>query len=124
GRPASRRSITMETRSAKFPTLAGAALIAGLWEAPGPTAAAETSLEGYWWPARGASVERMPELTSELPTDGVFIRDLGTPSRTNGDFGGLDVKPAARAEAMAWNPMEEETISNVCKPPSIIYGMP
>jgi hypothetical protein len=118
----------MVTRNAKFPTFVGAttiaALIAGLWAAPGATAAAETALEGYWWPARGASFERMPELTSKLPADGVFIRDLGTPSRTGGDFGGLDVKPAARAEAMEWDPMDEETISNVCKPPSIIYGMP
>jgi hypothetical protein len=88
------------------------------------TAADTPDLEGYWWPARGAGAERMPELTSKLPPDGAFIRDLGTPSRTGGDFGDLDVKPAARAEAMQWDPMDEETVSNVCKPPSIVYGMP
>jgi hypothetical protein len=90
-----------------------------------PAGAADMpNLEGYWWPARGAGGERMPELTSKLPADGAVIRDLGTPSRTGGDFSDLDVKPAARAEAMAWNPMDEETVSKVCKPPSIIYGMP
>jgi hypothetical protein len=90
-----------------------------------PAAFADTpNLEGFWWPARGAGGERMPELTSKLPADGATIRDLGTPSRTDGDFGDLDVKPAARAEAMAWNPMDEETVSRVCKPPSIVYGMP
>ena len=88
-------------------------------------AAADTpNLEGYWWPARGAGEARMPELTSKLPADGATIRDLGTPSRTDGDFGDLDVKPEARAAAMKWDPLEEETVSNVCKPPSIIYGQP
>lgn len=90
-----------------------------------PAAAAEVpNLEGFWWPGRGAAGERMKELTSKLPADGVPMRDLGAPSRTGGDFGDLDVKPAARAEAMKWNPMDDETVSTVCKPPSIIYGMP
>jgi len=89
-----------------------------------PAAADTPELEGYWWPMRGADVERMPELTSKLPADGATVRDLGTPSRTGGNFGELDVKPDALAAAMRWNPMDEETVSNVCKPPSIIYGMP
>jgi hypothetical protein len=90
-----------------------------------PVADAQTpDFEGYWWPARGAGGARMPELTSHFPEDGVALRDLGTPSRTGGDFGELSVKPAALAEAMQWDPMDEETVSRVCKPPSIIYGMP
>lgn len=87
-------------------------------------AAGAPSLEGFWWPGRGTANTRMPELTSKFPANGVPIRDLGTPSRTGGDFGQLDVKPAARAEAMKWNPLEDETVSRVCKPPSIVYGMP
>jgi hypothetical protein len=107
------------------PRAAATVVFFAAFSMPEPPAAADTSdLEGYWWPARGAVVERMPELTSRLPVDGAFIRDLGTPSRTGGDFGDLDVKPEARAEAMRWNPMDEETVSNVCKRPSIIYGMP
>jgi hypothetical protein len=82
------------------------------------------SLEGFWWPGRGGGADRMPELTSHFPDDGVAMRDLGLPSLTGGDFGDLDVKPEALAEAMAWNPMDEETVSRVCKPPTIIYGMP
>jgi hypothetical protein len=89
-----------------------------------PAAAQTPDLEGYWWPARGAGAARMPELASKLPADGAAIRDLGTPSRTGGDFGDLEVKPEALAAALEWDPMDEETISNVCKPPSIIYGMP
>lgn len=89
-----------------------------------PAGAQTPDLEGYWWPARGAGGARMPELTSQFPEDGVALRDLGTPSRTGGDFGDLDVKPDALAEAMRWDPMQEETVSRVCKPPSIIYGMP
>ncbi|MEO8315426.1 MAG: hypothetical protein ABI645_11585 [Pseudomonadota bacterium] len=87
-------------------------------------AAEVPNLEGFWWPGRGGANARMPELTAKLPADGVAMRDLGAPSRTGGNFGDLDVKPAARAAAMKWNPMDEETASSVCKPPSIIYGMP
>jgi hypothetical protein len=89
-----------------------------------PALAATPNLEGFWWPGRGAGGARMPELTSKFPAKSGTIRDLGAPSRTGGNFGDLDVKEAARAAAMKWNPMDEETISNACKPPSIIYGMP
>jgi hypothetical protein len=88
------------------------------------TAASAPNLEGFWWPGRAAPNARMPELTSKFPANGVAMRDLGAPSRTGGNFGELDVKPAARAAAMQWKPMDEETVSNVCKPPSIVYGMP
>jgi len=87
-------------------------------------AADAQNLEGYWWPARGADGERMAALTAKLPADGATIVDRGTPSRTGGDFGELDVMPAAVAAAMQWDPMDEETVSNVCKPPSIVYGQP
>ncbi|MEO6081201.1 MAG: hypothetical protein ABIQ86_15735 [Steroidobacteraceae bacterium] len=89
-----------------------------------PASSATPNLEGFWWPGRAAADSRMPELTSKLPAKGAAIRDLGAPSRTGGNFGELDVKEAARAAAMKWNPMDEETVANVCKPPSIIYGMP
>ena len=82
------------------------------------------SLEGFWWPGRGGGADRMPELTSHFPEDGVPMRDLGLPSQTGGDFGGLQVKPEALAEAMAWKPKDDETVSRVCRPPTIIYGMP
>jgi hypothetical protein len=101
-----------------------ALLVAGALLPLSAIAAGGASLEGFWWPARGAASARMAELTSKFPANGVPIRDLGTPSRTGGDFGQLDVKPAARAEAMKWNPLEDETVSRVCKPPSIVYGMP
>jgi hypothetical protein len=117
--------MTMNGRMASAPSLTAVVLLilsASIGLSPSPASAAD--LEGYWWPARGAGGERMKELTSKLPPSGATIRDLGTPSRTNGNFGDLDVKPAARAAAMQWNPMDEETVSNVCKPPSIIYGMP
>jgi hypothetical protein len=86
--------------------------------------AATPNLEGFWWPGRAAGGARMPELTSKLPAGSGTIRDLGAPSRTGGNFGDLNVKEAARAAAMKWNPMDEETVARACKPPSIIYGMP
>jgi hypothetical protein len=89
-----------------------------------PASAATPSFEGFWWPGRAAAGAQMPELSSKLPAKGAVMRDLGAPSRTGGNFGDLDVKEAARAAAMKWNPMDEETVANACKPPSIIYGMP
>jgi hypothetical protein len=86
--------------------------------------AATPNFEGFWWPGRAATGARLPELVSKLPEKGAAMRDLGAPSRTGGNFGDLDVKEAARAAAMKWNPMDEETVANACKPPSIIYGMP
>jgi hypothetical protein len=69
----------------------------------------------------------LPHVPARSSYSGVFrglLRAGAAGCRTGGDFGDLDVKPEARAEAMRWNPMDEETVSNVCKRPSIIYGMP
>lgn len=79
-------------------------------------------LGGNWFVARGE--ERLPELENTLAPNVAFIRDTGSPRLNGGDFGDLEVTEAARAEAMAWDPLASQTVSDVCRPPSIIYAMP
>jgi hypothetical protein len=80
---------------------------------------------GNWFIARGgAGTEQMPELIRKMSPDVAFIRDTGSPRLNGGDFGDLQVTDAARAEALAWDPLASQTVSEVCRPPSIIYGMP
>jgi hypothetical protein len=81
-------------------------------------------LEGNWFVARGANIERMPALTSRMAPGVAFVRDTGAPRLNGGDFGELQVTETARAEAMAWDPLLSQTVSEVCRPPSIIYAMP
>lgn len=79
---------------------------------------------GFWTPGGGAGgQERMPELLSKIAPDTVFVDDTGATELEGGDFGGLDVKPAARRAAADWDPMQDQTVATVCVPPSIIYSM-
>lgn len=81
-------------------------------------------LAGNWFIARGAGTERMAELVDRMAPDVAFVRDVGAPRDNGGDFGDLQVTEAARAKAMAWDPLASQTVSEVCRPPSIIYAMP
>ena len=93
------------------------------WSAPALAAAAKhPDLSGFWFLARGKT-ERMPELLAKQAPNTVSLSDVGARELPPGDFGGLKVKPAARAAAAKWNPQEEQSVANVCKPPSIIYSM-
>ena len=81
-----------------------------------------SKLGGNWFVTRGQ--DRLPELEAMMAPDVAFIRDTGSPRLNGGDFGDLEVTEAARAEAMAWDPLASQTVGEVCRPPSIIYGMP
>lgn len=76
---------------------------------------------GYWGPGRGAQPD--PERVKRLPPDTVILPDAGAPELPAGDYGGLQVKPAALAAAKQWKPEDEMTISRACLPPSIVYTM-
>jgi hypothetical protein len=81
-------------------------------------------LGGFWTPGGGAGgQERMSELLSKVAPNTVFVDDAGATELESGDFGGLDVKPAAQRAAAAWDPMQDQTVETVCVPPSIIYSM-
>ena len=100
----------------------GAAFV--LLLAPGTSVADDVpDLSGFWTPGAGPGAERMPELLSKVAPDTVFIDDAGATELDSDEFGGLDVKPAARRAAAEWDPMSEQTVATVCVPPSIIYSM-
>jgi len=80
-------------------------------------------LDGFWNPGAGRSSEPMPELLAALHPDAVLLEDTGATELPTGEFGGLDVKRAAREAAADWNPMLEQTVETVCLQPSIIYSM-
>ena len=80
-------------------------------------------LSGFWFLARGKR-DKMPELVAKLSPDTVLLTNALAGELGRGEFGPLKVKPAARAAAAKWNPMDDQSISKVCKPPSIVYAMP
>jgi hypothetical protein len=80
-------------------------------------------LNGFWSPGDGRTATRMPELLSKIHPDAVLLDDAGATELGRGDFGGLDVKAAARQAAATWDPTTEQTVATVCLPPSIIYSM-
>jgi hypothetical protein len=106
-------------RALRRVVFAVATLVACLSSAAAGAATKRPDLAGFWFVARGAKIERMPELTSKFATDAVF-----TMGGARGEFGQLKVKPAARAAALQWDPFDDQSVSNVCKPPSIVYAMP
>lgn len=80
-------------------------------------------LSGFWNAGGGPGSVQMPELLSRVAPNTVFVDDAGATELDSDEFGGLDVKPAARRAAAEWDPMMEQTVATVCVPPSIIYSM-
>jgi hypothetical protein len=86
-------------------------------------AADPPDFSGFWNPGAGRGSEPMEALIEALNPDAVMLEDTGATELPSGEFGGLDVKPAAREAAAEWNPMMEQTVATVCLQPSIIYSM-
>ena len=93
----------------------------------GPVAMAQDmrdahDLAGFWAPVfEQGPVDR--EMLSHSPENTVLLDDTGAAEFSSGDFGGLDVKPEARAKAQEWDPQDSLTLKNVCATPSVIYSM-
>ncbi|MBO9576088.1 MAG: hypothetical protein J7494_10150 [Sphingobium sp.] len=62
-----------------------------------------------------------PQLVAKLPPDTVLLTDSGVAEYPKGEFGGLKLKPGAKAKADKWKPEDEMTLSRVCAAPSVIY---
>jgi hypothetical protein len=63
------------------------------------------------------------ELIAKLPADTVVIDDTGFVEFPQGEFGGLKLKPEARAKAAEWKPEDEMTLQRVCAAPSVVYSI-
>jgi hypothetical protein len=97
--------------------LAASALLALL---PVP-ALAEPNLAGFWNLAREQRPD--PALVAKLPPNTALLADTGAIEFPQGEYGGLKLKPAARAAAAKWKPEDEMTISRTCAAQSIVYAI-
>jgi hypothetical protein len=78
-------------------------------------------LSGYW--DLDAKAPRDPTLMNKIAPDTAVLDDTGPVEFPRGEYGGLKLKPAARAAADRWDPKQDMTVAKVCQPPSIIYAM-
>lgn len=90
-------------------------------------AAAESppDLSGFWnlnmTPGFNDPKQADPALIAKLPPGAVLLTDSGVAEYPKGEYGGLKLKPAAKAKADQWKPEDEMTLSRVCAAPSVIY---
>ena len=89
--------------------------------ATAPAAQAHPDFSGFW--NLDARIPRDADLMSKVAPDTAFLDDTGPVEFPAGEFGGLKLKPAAVEAAKKWNPYDQLTVENACKPPSIIYAM-
>ena len=90
-------------------------------DGPGKRAAAHPDLSGYWM--LSAKISADEQLMRKLPANTAVLADTGAAEFPRGEYGGLKPKPAAVAAADKWNPRDDMSLSNACKPPSIVYAM-
>jgi hypothetical protein len=78
-------------------------------------------LSGFW--NLSAKVPRDQAMLAKLPANTVLLEDTGAAEFPSGEYGGLKVKAKALEAAKKWNPRDDMSISNACRPPSIVYAM-
>jgi hypothetical protein len=78
-------------------------------------------LSGFW--NLSSQVPDEKALTGRFPAGTVLLKDTGVWEYPKGDYGGLKLTAKAEAAAAAWNPKDEMSLTNACKPPSIVYAI-
>ena len=78
-------------------------------------------LSGFW--NLSGKVPRDQAMIAKLPANTVLLEDTGAAEFPLGEYGGLKVKAKALEAAKRWNPRDDLSIANACKPPSIVYAM-
>jgi len=78
-------------------------------------------LSGFW--NLDMRVARDPQLLSKVAPNTVLLDDTGPAELPAGNYGGLKLTPAALEKARHWNPHDQLTLANACRPPSIVYAM-
>lgn len=84
-------------------------------------AAAHPDISGFW--NLDMKVARDPALMALVPPNTAFMDDTGPVEFPAGNYGGLILTPAAQAAAKKWDPREQLTPQNACRPPSIVYAL-
>ncbi|MBO9519344.1 MAG: hypothetical protein J7493_14870 [Porphyrobacter sp.] len=88
-----------------------------------PAAAEQPDLNGFWNLDFGALRPETEPMVRALPSNTVVLADTGVPEFPENEYGGLKLKPAAKAKAAAWKPADEMTLARVCAAPSIVYAI-
>jgi hypothetical protein len=90
---------------------------------------APPDLSGYWMitfdpipPLREPNAEEQDFLTGLAP-NAILLGDSGLPEFFPGDYGGLNMQPAALESARNYDPEEIRSVANTCKPPGLVYSM-
>jgi hypothetical protein len=90
--------------------------------APSASQAAHPDFSGYWMLAT-TRVAPDQALLDKVPPGTAMLDDTGAKEFPKGEYGGLKLKPKAREIAAAWNEKDDMSLTNACKPPSIVYAM-
>ncbi|HTY93988.1 MAG TPA: hypothetical protein VMC02_08880 [Steroidobacteraceae bacterium] len=88
---------------------------------PPVAAPAHPDFSGFW--NLDMKTPRDPALMALVPPNTVFLDDTGPVEFPAGNFGGLILTPAAQAAVKKWNPRDQLTPENACRPPSIVYAL-
>lgn len=107
------------TRAAIIRSLGVAAL---LLAAPAWAREEVPDLAGFWGPVFDLG-DPVPDMLAKLPPDTVLIADTGPAEFPRGEYGGLELTPAAQERAREWQPEDEMALDRVCLPPSIVYAI-
>jgi hypothetical protein len=90
-------------------------------DAPSRRAAAHPDLSGFWRLSDKIPADK--KLMQRLPSNTAVLADTGAAEFPRGEYGGLKLKPAAVSAAAKWDPRDDMSLTNACKPPSIVYAM-
>jgi hypothetical protein len=99
-------------------------LVAGLAVAAGKAGkgpGGHPDLSGFWMQSNKVAVDK--GMLERVGPNTAVLPDSGAVELPRGDWGGLKPKPKALAEAQKWEPKDDMSLTNACKPPSIIYAM-
>ena len=89
--------------------------------APPPAAATHPDLSGFW--NLDVKIPRDEALMKEVAPNTAFLDDTGPKEFPAGEYGGLQLKPAALEAVKKWSPYTQLSPENACKPPSIVYAL-
>src|ERR1041384_6999209 len=90
-------------------------------DAPAKPRATHPDLSGFWRLSDKIPADK--KLMQRLPPNTAVLADTGAAEFPRGEYGGLKLKPAAVATANKWDPRDDMSLSNACKPPSLVYAM-
>ena len=104
-----------------LPIALALSIIPTLAFAAAPTKDGHPDLSGYW--DLDAKIPRDAALMKRIGPNTTVLDDTGPVEFPRNEYGGLKLKPAAKAAADKWDPRDDLTVAKACSPPSIVYAM-